>query len=994
MKERVIGNLRLFANPEILREKNDMFLKVAEETNIAEIALHKRSKRVLQSILHNYSAFNITTIDSFTHRLIRSFAFDLGLSLNFDVEMDVKSVLNEAVDLLIAKIGEDKELTKILIDFSLQKANEDKSWDISLELKEISQLLLNENDLLHVQKLKDKSLADFLNLKESLQQKINIIEARFEEIAEEALALIYSTGVEINQFSHSGELPRHFIKLKGKQLGNLIFDGRLNTNISKDYHFHAGKASIQDKARIDSIIDELKILYLNSKEKYESTYKNYVLYSLFLKNLIPLAVLSKINESLEELKEEKNIYLNAEFNQIISEHLREQPAAFIYERIGERYKHYFIDEMQDTSKLQWQNLIPLIANALSQENSSLLLVGDAKQSIYRWRGGEPEQFIGLSGDENPFFIEKKDEFLATNRRSYSEIIDFNNEFFQFVSRYFNSDSISKIYEKDNRQESTDKIGGYVNISFIEEGLSAAEKDIIFPEKVVNIIEEVKKEFDLNEICVLTRTRKQGVVIANYLTSHGIAIISSETLLLQNSVKVQFIIDVLTFLQQQSNKKAKLEIVYFLYDHLEIRADKHEFLDECIAYETSQLFEKLCKHGAEFNYQEFGKLPFYESVEAIIRGFKLTETSDAYLQFFLDEVLNYSIKKSDGAHGFLAFWHEKKDNLSIMVPEEKNAVRIMTIHKSKGLEFPVVIFPYDLNIHKELSPKTWYPIEEREAFGNFESLLISATASLEQTGEMGALLYQQRRNELELDNLNLLYVTLTRAVEQLYVVSEQRKTSAALKWYSHFFIEYLKDKKLFEASKGTYEFGSKNRISSKKQKFRSSIEQTQFISSSWQDHQMNIVATSALLWDSDKGDSLGYGNLIHELLSKVKTAADIDLAVEHYLINGMITSEELKELTETAGKIVNHPMLQQYFEQNKTIFCEREILTADKGIMIPDRLVIDENKNAYIIDYKTGKPDKKHHSQLHKYALAVEELGFQVRKKMLVYIDDSIEVEFV
>ncbi len=986
MKERVISNLCDFAKAEILQEKTAMFLQIESDTGIQDTTLQQRSKKVLQSILYNYSAFNITTIDSFTHRLIRSFAFDLGLSLNFDVEMDTKSLLNEAVDLLISKIGEDKELTKVLINFSLQKANEDKSWDISRELKEIAQILLNENDLLHVQELKDKSLEDFIELKENLQKKLKLIEKQLEELGKKGLQLINDFQIDPKDFYYS-QFPKHFQNCVS-DISKLSFDKAkgLAKSIENRQYYTKNKPE-EVKTAIDSIVNPLLEFYHQS----EKLYQEYSLYKLFLGGLIPLAVLNKINQSLEELKEDKNVHLNAEFNQVISEHLREQPAAFIYERIGEKYKHYFIDEMQDTSKLQWRNLIPLISNALSQENSSLLLVGDAKQSIYRWRGGEAEQFISLSNNENPFFIDKQVDLLQFNHRSYSEIIDFNNGFFQFISNYFKKKEYSEIYFKENHQRLTDKKGGYVNLSFIEEGLLASEKDEIYPKKIFENINCLKPDFDLKEICVLTRTRKQGVVIANYLTEHGIDIISSETLLLQNSKKVQFIIDLLTYLQQQSNKVAKLEVLYFLYNHLNITIDKHEFLSKFIELGATPLFEELNVLGTNFNSDEFRQLPFYESIEYIIRSFGLTKTSNAYLQFFLDEILQYSIKKSDGVQGFLTYWEEKKDSLSIVVPEEKNAVRIMTIHKSKGLEFPVVIFPYDLDIYREQNPKTWHPVKEEIGFKN---LIVSAGKSLEQSGETGAAIYQQRRNELELDNINLLYVTLTRAIEHLYIISENQKETNDPKWYSQFFIEYLKSQSKFEDNVFEYEFGSKERVSKKKEVNKNTQELEDFISSSWQDHNINIVATSSLLWDSEKGASILYGNSIHEILSKIKTATDIEDAIDHYLMNGTVTEVEVKLITNVIKKVIEHSKLSDYFQQNLTIYNEREILTSDKEIIIPDRLIVDENNQATIIDYKTGNPDKKYHNQLNKYARAVKELGLEVKSKLLVYIDDEIVIEEV
>ena len=995
MKARVINNLRDFAKAEIILDKNEMFLQIEHETELQDTLIHHRSIKILQRILNNYSAFNITTIDSFTYRLIRSFAFDLGLSLNFDVEMDAKSLLNEAVDVLISKIGEDKELTKILIDFSLQKANEDKSWDISFELKEIASILLNESDIYQVQKIKEKPISDFVDLKKKLIKGQKELEVKFAAIGEEGLQIISNFEIDHKDFYYS-QFPKHFQFLQS-DLAKLSFDNSkgLTKSIESKLFYTKNKPD-EIKTAIDSIINPLLDLYDSSKELY----KEYVLNGLMINSLIPLAVLSKINLALDELKEEKNIRLNAEFNQLISKNLREQPAAFIYERIGEKLKHYFIDEMQDTSLLQWQNLIPLIDNALAQENSSLLLVGDAKQSIYRWRGGEADQFIRLSLDEdstessNPFFVSKKLQLLDTNYRSYNEIINFNNSFFQFVASYFANPIYNEIYKRENEQKENLKKGGYVELSFIEEGLTASEKDEIYPEKVLEIIKNLKGEYEKNEICILTRTRKQGVNIANYLSENDIDIISSETLLLKNSAKVNFIINLLTYLDQQANKEAKLEVLYFLYDHLKISIEKHQFFSDLINDSIFKITEKLELFHIHFNYQNFIQLPFYESIEEIIRSFKLTVSSDAYLQFFLDEVLHYAQKTSESVQGFLEYWDQKKESLSIVVPEGKDAVRIMTIHKSKGLEFPVVIFPYDLDIYREQNPKIWYPIKDKEQYNNFDSLLINYNKSLEQTGNLGKGLYDSKRNELELDNLNLLYVTLTRAIEQLYIISETKKITDAPKFYSQFFIEYLKSKSIFNEQETTYSFGNKKRLLPKELTSAKSFELEKFISTPWQDHNINVAVNTSLFWDEDKQESIAFGNLIHEMLSKIKTSADINEVISQYYITGLIRKDNIKQIEQMVNNVINNSQLKPYFTQNNTVYNEREILTADKEIIIPDRLVIDVNNEAIIIDYKTGKPDKKYHFQLEKYANTIQQLGYNVKKKLLVYISDKIQIEEV
>ena len=358
------------------------------------------------------------------------------------------------------------------------------------------------------------------------------------------------------------------------------------------------------------------------------------------------------------------------------------------------------------------------------------------------------------------------------------------------------------------------------------------------------------------------------------------------------------------------------------------------------------------------------------------------------------ILKYSLKKSTDTRAFLEFWKDKKDKLSIVVPEEKNAVQIMTIHKSKGLEFPVVIFPFDLDIYRDMGSKGWYSIENPEDFNNFETLLVNQSKSLENIVELGQQLYQSYRNEKELDNINLLYVTFTRAIEQLYIIGEQKTLTDKPTSSSQFLIDFLDKKGEWSETKTEYTFGNKERVSVKPEDKKNTVQFNQLMSTSWQSHNIAIVANSSLLWDSERGESIKYGNLIHELMSQIKTADDIEEAIEKYVSLGNIVASDKETISGLIHQIVSHPSLESYYQQNNTVYNEREIFTELGEIIIPDRLVIDEDNNATIIDYKTGKPEKKYHHQLNSYANVVSQLGYTVAKKMLVYIDEDIAVEEV
>ncbi len=1002
MKDRVIENLHTFSN----NEKNHMLSLLCNETELPIEIVFKRSQVILNAILQNYSAFCITTIDSFTHKLIRTFAYDLNLPVNFDVEMDAESLLNEAVDVVISKIGDHKDLTELLVSYSLQKLDDDKAWDISQELKSFAKIILNENHATHLKSLEKVSIEEFKNLKEELQKEAKSIEEKFESIGLEALKTIKESGVEINDFSYSGELQKHFIKLKNlKRLkpGDLKFEGRLNTTLEENKNLFSGKCTSASKQIIESIAPRLKKLYNESKIVYREDYSHFILNNLIVESLIPLAVLNYINVALKEIKDDNNILLIAEFNQLISDTIKNEPAPFIYERIGEKFRYYFIDEMQDTSVLQWQNLIPLIDSAISSQNEEgeqgkLLLVGDAKQSIYRWRGGKSEQFIELSSNEktkrsNPFYIEKSRHDLDTNYRSSTEIVSFNNDFFKHISQFLTNNDYKKLFFEGSIQKCNSNKRGFVQLSFVEKPENDEEKELRFPKKVVEIIENLDSSFHKNEVCVLVRTKKQGIAVANYLSENNIEIISSETLLLRNSEKIGFIIDLLYAFQYPLNKEYKIKLLFFIYKHLKLKQPKHSFYDYFIRLDASSFYEELKKHQIYFNYQEYAQCPFYESFEYIIRSFKLASQSDSNIQFFLDVVFEFIQKKQATISEFLEYWELKKDTLSIVAPEAKNAIRIMTIHKAKGLEFPVVIFPYDLDIYRQINPKVWY---KKTNNSPINSMLINYSSKLNYVGKQGIELYEQRREELELDNYNLLYVTLTRAEEQLYVISEKKispKNEENLKFSSGLFIHYLKSLNVWNPDQNEYSFGVSTRDNIENKWENKTLSQTNFISNSWKNHNISIVANSSLLWGSDKGKAIIYGNLIHEILSKIKTKNDILDITNLYVYKGLISLKEQKRINTILNQIIHHKKLSKYFDQNNTVYNEQEIITADKKIVIPDRLIFNNNK-VTIIDYKTGKPNKKYHQQLANYAKVLENLGYSIDKKILVYINKEIIVEEV
>ena len=991
MKERVLSSLEAFSEG----KDTDLLLQILQEIPIDKSIIRVRSQKILDAILQNYSAFSITTIDSFTHKIIKNFAYDLGLSINFEVEMDTQSLLNEAVDVLISKIGTDKKLTEILIDYSLDKTDDDTSWDITKELNDFAKILLNEDDVKHFKNLKNKTLDDFLALKSSLFLHQKSLQKAFEKTGNDCLNLIEKNGLEPMNFNRA-TIPNYFRDIVLKSF-SIDFPARSATvdKAFENQQFYTKTTSKETTAIIDQIVPEI----FSFHQELKKIFSKYLVNQLALKSIIPLAVLNHINTELETIKIQNNIRLNAEFNQLISDQLKEQPAPFIYERIGQCFQNYFIDEMQDTSELQWQNLIPLIDDALSQEQGSLLLVGDGKQAIYRWRGGKAAQFINLGSKyENPFQTHKSLHNLETNYRSFAEIINFNNSFFTHLSNFLANEAYQKLFFEGNNQLENSKKGGFVSISFIdnEEEVKEVEREnepqkSAFPKKVFDKIIDVQQQFSLQEICVLTRTKKDGIAIANYLQEHEIPIISSETLLLKNNQKVVFIVNFLKLTHHPEDEETRFEILYFFQEHLNIQIPKHEFFERFIKSENEQLFKKLEEFDIYFDEINFQQFPLYEKVEYIIRSFRLVTSSDAYIQFFLDVVLEQQNKGSD-ISDFLDFWEIKKESLSIVAPETTNAVQIMTIHKAKGLEFPVVIFPCDVDIYHQIKPKVWLN-ELPENYEPFSELLVDFKQDLQLISDKGIAIYKQQREELELDNFNLLYVALTRAVEQLHIITGNKlpkKEKANPTVFSEFFKIFLKENKYWDESVFVYNFGNNSRVTIPKNIELISEVHEKFISIPWKEQNLVLLASASKLWDTTQGKAIEFGNLIHEMLANIFTFYDIEKVVLKYLNEGYISDIQIDTIKKIIQDIVFHPLLKAYYSEDVIVFNEREIVDCEQKIIIPDRLIFVDNE-VVIIDYKTGNQLASHQQQLFKYEQVLKKMNFKVRQKLLIYIGDTIDV---
>ncbi len=985
MKQRILNTLIEISDYDEHKKPSEMAKALSDDTNLSLQEISVKTKKIVKHLLHHYSQFHIETIDGFNHKLIRTFAKDLKLPASFEVFLDIPLLITEAVDRLLSKTGEDTAITQIILEYAIEKLDNDKSWDISRDIGKASKLLFDESMANKVSKLKQKNTHTFIEFKKQLRNKQKSISQHIVDKANQTLPLISQSGLEFSDFSRQS-LPKFFNKLASGNFDvnlELQWQSKL-VNGEMMYTKTLQKKDPHTAAVMDEIQPQISQDFLYIKEQLF----NLQLTEALLKNLTPLSVINLVQQEIETIKTEKNILPISDFNRLINAQIKDQPAPFIYERLGERYKHFFIDEFQDTSQLQWENLLPLIENALSQQyqdgnSGSLLLVGDVKQSIYRWRGGLPEQFLQLiTRQDTPFVQEQQIENLDTNYRSRKEIINFNNRFFSFLSGYFGNPQHQKLFEDGNNQKTNPKEGGYINFTFVQPSEETNKEEAQAQEVLQYINKLVNNNYQYKDICVLTRKNSEAAFLGKYLLEQNIPVVSPDSLLLQYSDKVQCLINTILLSLFPEDEEAKIALLYFLHTHFSVKENQHAFFSELIKTNGNTFSEKLKQHGIVLDIEYLQEKSIFEGCEYVIKQLRFNSQADAYIFEFMDFVWQFEQQPLTGKQLFFEEWELKKEKLTISANDSINGVQLMTIHKAKGLEFPVVIYPYaQTDIYKEIEAKVWFELNSEEY--PFDEFLINYNKALEQYGgEQGKNISKHRSQQLELDNFNILYVAFTRAVDQLFVISEFPKKSSGKTpktTFNQIFKDYLLSTNKWNEDQTVYEEGVFFPSRKAGQPEETSQVTPRYVSVSREEHPFTISKGNALLWKNNQAHLIDQGKIFHAFMAKVIYAEDVQPLKQ--------SRQEGDPLISQIEMIVNHPELKRFFDASEmqTVFTERKICTSQGDVLIPDRINILSTNEAVIIDYKTRTQSSSHHTQVNTYGLALEEIGYSVSKKYLVYL---------
>ncbi|MBT7621684.1 MAG: UvrD-helicase domain-containing protein [Lentimicrobiaceae bacterium] len=984
MKERVISVLKELSSKDI--KNSPKLFDLIQYLNYDEFTLMDKSKYLLSLILNNYDDFAISTIDSFIHRIIRTFASDVSLPQNFEVVIDKSDLIPQILKGLYGKVGKDITLTNFLVGFVMSEADEENNYDPTSRLIDFIDYQINEDGFFEIKKIDNLSLKQLNKIISALKSEINKLKSNIIEKSNEALNICSDRNLEAEDFYQGNRgIYKYFTNLSEFKISDeKLFPGKNAIKTITEGNWYSSKVDNHKKELIDSITEELGNLFEITKKKLES----YLHFRLLFSKIYSLALIHEIRKLFFEFTDKSGKIHISEFNKRISNQISDQPVPFIYERLGRKYRYFLLDEFQDTSILQWQNLLPLIEESLSQGNKNLL-VGDAKQAIYRFRNGEVELFANLpelyNREKTNLKIESENTLkrffnsksLDTNYRSREQIIEFNNDFFEVVSSNLSQRTKTIYSELKQNFPSKVKNGGIVSIRFSDYKSESFEETKL--SKIKSIIKEAnKKNYGLDQICILCRTKKNASQIFEYLISNKIDVVSNESLLLTNSPGVRLLV---AFLKLNQNPNNQIALAEFIDGFIKFSDNSLEFnteYSELTKFKLENLEPIFLRYNVDTSTKMISAYSVFEMVEFALRSFSSSDTTDIFIQYFLDFVFENNIDLDE----FLSLWESKKNKIFISMPENIAAVQIMTIHKAKGLDFPIVIVDAENRAPKTTKSEYWEPLNI-EGISDLKVGLMPINKKLNLIGRGD--IYEIEEHKSELDFLNLIYVAFTRPKHALYIIGETNSKDQ----FSKYLIDYLDHKRLWEKDKVEYEFGSLP-LNSEDSEISNGLILNKFVSEDWT--KLISVAPSENIKSDliSSKSSRAYGKLIHRILASIYYEYDLYTTFANISDSEILSTSEIDIIKDLVSRVIAHPELKRYFQEDLIIKNETEILLEDGTTVRPDKVVIDKDKLT-IIDYKTGEEKNEDILQIKGYKKVFQNLNYKDIEAKLVYLNDEIKI---
>lgn len=989
-----------------------------DEQGETDLHIPTQARQVLNRILNDYSSFSVNTIESFFQSIVRAFARELNLALSFEVEMRTSNVLTQLVDEMFLDMGQDTQLTKLLEGYVRSNLADEKGWNIEREIQDLGRQIFSEQYqqlrtlARELSALPEEPMQATLDLAREIRSIIGQYEATAQKYAQQAFDALAKYGLDENDLSYK----------KGGAIGmayKILNEGKYvppGSRAEKGYDdpsaWYSKKSDRMDAIQA-ALDDGLLRAHQELVDHFRDEYGRYETARQVQKSIYSLGLLDRLQDLLEQFRRENARMLISDTGLLLRQVIgRDNEIPFVYEKVGTRFQHYLLDEFQDTSSLQWQNLKPLLGEAMSHGGGSLI-VGDAKQSIYRWRNGNmkllleevEEDFSGMTATQN----------LQTNYRTAKDIVEFNNDFFvkaqerlcQELAGDVDPVLFGEAYGAVGQTPDKQDLSGYIEIRALvdeskkkdQEGPRWQEKSLMY---TLEVIKSLKEEgFRGSDITLLVRTNSDGIILAEFLQKAGVKVVSAESLLIASHPGVQFMLALLRYLNHENEDVTRGTLVQYFQVVVAEGTGTHTQFAKVGESDAGFRIDILEQEKAQLQ-----QLSVYEVAEKLIRMFPQLAIPNAYIQGFMNLVLEYSASQDASIAGFLAWWDEKGNETAIASNPDPDAVQILTIHKSKGLEFPVVILPFcDWVLEPKPGSILWVQPEE-EPFTAFPFLPLSVSNSLADTQFVTE--YQQERLESYLDNLNLLYVAFTRPEYRLYAFTKEVSASKG-KPKPIKNIHQLMGSMMVELDMEATDMEgetifwrgnalSRSQLSEIEGKHETAVEQAQSLKlnsdplGDW-NQSIRIRFQSRKFLNTDQVSrqaKIDAGKLLHEALAYIENREDLTQAVGRMLSRGLVNSREATALEKQLIQVMSHEPAAPWFDGSWKVRNEAEIITGQGQVLIPDRVMVKGNQ-AVVVDYKTGQAFASHQQQVKVYQDALLNMGYQIVEGYVYYLSPPFSV---
>lgn len=972
-------------------------------------------------MIHDYSRFRVETIDSFFQSVMRNLARELELGANLTIELNNMEVLSDAVDSMIERLNRQSPVLYWLLEYIEERIADDKRWNVSGEIKNFGRNIFDEGyiekgDGLR-RKLQDKDCIK--NYRRTLQAIETEALEQMKGFADQFFGILESNGLAIDNLANKSKgVSSYFSKLQMGKLDDSLRNATVEKHLASPENW-SPKSSPRRNAITELAAAEL-IPLLQTAEKFRN--KNNMLVNscqLSLRYINNVRLLANIDEEVRRLNYENNRFLLSDTNVLLHNLVHDGDSSFVFEKIGTTIRNVMIDEFQDTSRMQWDNFRLLLLEGLSQGENSLI-VGDVKQSIYRWRNGDWGILNGLKDHIESFPINVKT--LTTNRRSAGNIIEFNNKVFTAACHTLNDiykseqgeecKDLKEAYVDVCQEKDKDPDEGYVKVTFLTEKEEMAYVEDTLQQLANETQLLVTAGIQLKDIAILVRKNKTIPLVADYFDKNTpYKIVSDEAFQLNASLAICMIMDGLRYLSNPENRiaKAQLAAAYqneILKNNIDLNTLLLNDIDEYLPVSFIEQQKKL------------RLMPLYELMEKLFGLFEMSriKQQDAYLCAFFDAVVEYLQNNSSEMSAFIAFWEETLSQKTIPSGEVEG-IRIISIHKSKGLEYHTVLLPFcDWNMEKERSLTHLIWCTPKVApFNNLDIVPVNYSTAMQQSIYREE--YLNERLQLWVDNLNLLYVAFTRAKKNLIIwgkdglkgtVSEllqQAMGQISIPQHEHDSSHLEKSEDNTDTDNIAYEMGTlylseekrtdgiiKNKLLMNPEKIPLHLES---LESNIEFKQSNRSA-EFIRGEEETGERyIRQGQLLHNLFSVIRTQDDIPSAIERLRFEGIIESAEqerqIKKLTEWA---LNHPLVKEWYSGNWELYNECAIIYKEKGELQtrrPDRVMMKDGK-VVVVDFKFGKKRTDYNKQVRDYMNLLSDMGYENIRGYLWYVFDNEFVE--